>query len=167
MWQSSLAPPPPRALLAYSKPHHQYIVDNARLVNLISIDGVPVPFSSEVEHVGIVRSISGNMPNLLNRISAHKSTLGAILGAGLALSHRGNPAAALRVHSLYCAPILFSGLASLVLMANEIKILDAHYQKTLQKRANKRTISLLTTKTGTTSYFLFLFFDKSVTVHFG
>ena len=105
-------------LLVYSKPCHSYIVDHAKIVNPITIGGVPVKFTSEAEHVGIIRNIAGNMPNLLNRIASHKKIMGAILSAGLARRHRGNPAAAVRVHNLYCTPVLFSGLASLVLSEN-------------------------------------------------
>ena len=67
--------------------------------------------------------------------------MGAILAAGLARGHRGNPAASLRVHNLYCTPVLFSGLASLVLSSTEVKILDAHYQNTLQdlQRLHQKT----------------------------
>ena len=128
-------------LLVYSKPCHQIQVDHAKLINPITINGTPVSFSSEVEHVGILRNISGNMPNILNRISAHKKTLGGVLSAGLAKSHRGNPAASLRVHSLYCTPVLFSGLASLVLNTGEIKVIDSHYQNTLQnsQRLHQKT----------------------------
>ena len=39
----------------------------------------------------------------------------AVLPAGLAKGDRGNPAANLRVQLLYGAPVLLSGLASLVL----------------------------------------------------
>ena len=104
----------------------------ARLLNPIKIDNMPVSFCQEAEHVGIIRSTTGNMPNLLNRISAHKKSLGVILAAGLARNHRGNPCASLRVHQLYQTPVLFSGLASLVLNKSEIALLDAHYLFTLQ-----------------------------------
>ena len=87
------------------------------------VDGVPVKFSAEAEHVGIIHNTSGNLPNLLNRIISNKKSLGAILSAGLARSHRGNPAASLRVHQLYETPVLFSGLAALVLSKAEIEYL--------------------------------------------
>ena len=64
-----------------------------------------------------------------------------VLSAGLARRHRGNPAAAVRVHSLYCTPVLFSGLASLVLNNAETKVIDSHYQNTLQnlQRLHQKT----------------------------
>ena len=122
-------------------PCHSFIVDHAKTVNPITIGGVPVKFTSEAEHVGIIRNTAGNMPNLLNRISNHKKNMGAIISAGLGRRHRGNPAAAVRVHNLYCTPVLFSGLASLVLSNAEVKIIDLHYQITLQnlQRLHQKT----------------------------
>ena len=32
-------------------------------------------FSDYAEHVGVIRSVSGNLPNILNRISSHKKAL--------------------------------------------------------------------------------------------
>ena len=119
-------------LLVYSNDNHKYTVDHAKLINPISIDGVPVKFTTEAEHVGIVRHISGNMPNILNRITAHKKSMGSVLSAGLSRSHRGNAAASLRVHQLYCQDVLLSGLAAQVLTKAEIKIIDSYYQVTLQ-----------------------------------
>ena len=52
---------------------------------------------------------------MLPIVAEHKKSLGAVLSAGLARGHRGSPAAALRVHQLHCTPVLFSGLAPLVL----------------------------------------------------
>ena len=63
------------------------------------------------------------MPNILHRVAEHKKSLGAVLSAGLARGHRGSPAAALRVHQIHCTPVLFSGLATLVLNKAEIDIL--------------------------------------------
>ena len=71
----------------------------------------------------------------------HKKALGAVLSAGLARGHRGSPAAALRVHRLYCTPVLFSGLASLCPNKAEISIVDKHYQYTIQilQRLHQKT----------------------------
>ena len=38
----------------------------------------------------------------------------------------------LKVHQMYCTPVLFSGLASLVLTRSEVDIFDKQYQMTLQ-----------------------------------
>ena len=118
-------------LLVFANNEHKSKVNLAKLLNPIKIDNIPVKFCSEVEHVGIVRNVAGNLPNLLNRITCHKKSLGALLSAGMARGHRGNPAASLHVHQLYGTPVLFSGLAALVLTKAEIGILDAHYQNIL------------------------------------
>ena len=63
------------------------------------------------------------------------------MSAGLARGHSGSPAAALRVHQLHCTPVLFSGLATLVLNKAETRILDKHYQYTIQnlQRLHQKT----------------------------
>ena len=119
-------------LLPVSAPRHKYLVSYAELVNPVTIAGVPVKFASEAEHVGVLRSTAGNLPNILHRISSHKKSLASVTPAGLARDHRGNPAASLRVHSLYATPVLLSGLASLVLSKFEIKIIETHFKCTLQ-----------------------------------
>ena len=62
-----------------------------------------------------------------------KNALCVLLLAGLARRHRGNPAASLRLSQLYGAPVLLSGLSSLVI--------DGHNLSTLQKllRFHERT----------------------------
>ena len=64
----------------------------------ISPVGLEDSFDEEVEHVGILRSTSGNLPKLLNRISARKRALGAVLYTGMA---NENPAASLKIDMLY------------------------------------------------------------------
>ena len=119
-------------LLGLSKPKHEFLVQYAKLTNRVTIEDVGVSFVEDAEHVGIIRSTHGNMPNILNRISCYKKALGAIGSSGMARSHRGNPAATIRVHKLYAEPILFTGLASLVLLSSEIKMISSHHKKTLQ-----------------------------------
>ena len=111
----------------------QYQVELAKILNPIKVDNTPVEFNTEAEHVGIIRSTSGNLPNLLNRIICHKKSLGPLLSAGMARNHRGNTAASLHVHRLYASPVLFTGLAALVLNKTEIGILDKHFQTVLQR----------------------------------
>ena len=93
----------------------------------VTIEGTPIKFDEEAEHLGVIRSIHGNSPNLLNRFSKHKKALGGVLHAGLARHHRGNPAAAIRTEKVYGTPVLFSGLGSLYLKKSEIEQLDQHY----------------------------------------
>ena len=72
------------------------------------------------------------MPNILQRISAHKKALASVASAGLARGHRGNPVASLRVNQLFATPVLTSGLAPTVLKKSEIKLLEIHYKNTVQ-----------------------------------
>ena len=128
-------------LLGYCNKNTELLVKLAPKSNPITINGTPVHFTNEAEHVGVVRNTSGNMPNILCRVAEHKKALGAVLSAGMARGHRGSPAAALRVHQLHCLPVLFSGLASLVLNTAETKIIDKHYQYTIQnlQRLHQKT----------------------------
>ena len=98
----------------------------------ITIGDSTIKFVDAAEHVGVIRSVDGNLPHILNRISSHRKALHAVLPAGLARAHRGNPIASLRVESLYGVPVLMSGIASLVLKQSEVNILNQHYKTTLQ-----------------------------------
>ena len=118
-------------LLGYCTPSTKHLLDHAKLINPVAINGQTVLFSTEVEHVGVLRHTSGNIPNIMNRIAEHKSGMSFVVSAGLARSHHDNPAASLRVHDLYGVPKLYSGLATLVLSKVEINIIDSHYQKTV------------------------------------
>ena len=104
-----------------------------KLVSPISLGPTKINFTNEAEHVGILRSVDGNFPNLMSRMTAHTGAVMAVLPAGLAKGHHGNPAAALRVELLYGSPKLLSGLASLVLSKAEISILHHHYKLSLER----------------------------------
>jgi hypothetical protein len=120
-------------LLGYShNKNTDLLVKHAVSTSLITINNTPVKFTNEAEHVGVVRHTDGNMPNIVHRVSQHKKALGSVLSAGLARGHRGSPAAAIKVHQLYCTPKLFAGLATLVLTKSETSVIDSHYQNTLQ-----------------------------------
>jgi hypothetical protein len=118
-------------LLPMYNQRHQYLVDYAKLTNCVTIDGAPVKFVDEAEHVGVIRSTSGNMPHILQRIASHKKDLGAVCKAGMARGQRGNPAASLRIHQLHATPVLFSGVATLVLSKVEKKVIVTHYKCTV------------------------------------
>ena len=128
-------------LLPMYKHSHEYLVEYAKLTNPVTIDGKTVEFVKEAEHVGVLRSTSGNMPHILQRITAHKNDLAAICSAGLSKAHRGNPAASLRVHLLHATPVLLSGVATLVLNKAETNVLDTHYKCTVQRlqRLHRKT----------------------------
>ena len=107
-------------------------VDYTRNINPIKINDEKIEFTDSAEHVGMVRSVSGNLPTILTRITSHRKALGGVLHTGIARSHRGNPAASLRVQQLYGNPVLFSGLAPLVLSNQETNVVDQHHKETLR-----------------------------------
>ena len=57
--------------MVFSTENYSHLVEHAKLVNQITIGGEPVMFVNEAEHVGVIRNISGNIPNILKRITAH------------------------------------------------------------------------------------------------
>ena len=87
-------------------------------------------FSSLAEHVGVLRSSSGNNPNIQNRFAAHRKALAANLFSGTARNHRGNIAASLQCEKTFASPVLFSGLGSLVLTKTEANMVDQHCLRT-------------------------------------
>ena len=121
-------------LLCYTPKGFEQLILYWKFTSPITMFGLPVPFSCEAEHVGLLRSTSpGAMAAVLARVSAHTRALHAVLPAGLARRHHGNPAAGLRVHQLYGIPVLLSGLAALVLNNQELEVLDHHHKITLER----------------------------------
>ena len=112
-------------LQAYSNKSSESLAYYAKIINPVNIDQKVIEFTNEAEHVGILRSPAGNLPHISARIAAHKKALAAVIPFGLAKSHRGNPAASLRINNLYATPVLFSGLGSIILTAAEINIIDS------------------------------------------
>ena len=103
-------------------------------VSPINMSGKIIPFVEQAEHVGIIRSTeAGNMASVLDRMTAHRRAVFAVLPAGLARGHRGSPAASLKVEKMYGLPVLLSGLASLVLSKTEQDTIDLNYKKHLEK----------------------------------
>ena len=84
------------------------------------LNGEKINFVESAEHVGILRSSSGNSPTILARLTAHRNALNAVLHNGMARGHRGNPAASLHVDQVYGIPVLLSGLRPLVLSKSVI-----------------------------------------------
>ena len=136
-----LLEPAKTKLIAFAPTQDDLSVQKAKIAHNVTINNVKVTFSDELEHVGVIRHTGGNMPHILKRIGMHQRSLAAILFTGAAKSHRGNPAATLRLHSLYCTPVLLSGMASLVLKEKELKLLDQHFTRTLSRlqRLNEKT----------------------------
>ena len=83
----------------------------SKATSAIEIGGERIPFSTSAEHVGMLRSISGNEPAILERFKAHGKALSGVLHTGIAKGHRGNPASSLHIDKLYAIPVLMSGLA--------------------------------------------------------
>ena len=98
--------------------------------NPIKIRGKEIGFSTLAEHVGVLRSSTGNNPNIQNRFAAHRKALAANLFSGTARNHRGNIAASLQCEKTFASPVLFSGLGSLVLSKYEANMIDQHCLRT-------------------------------------
>ena len=99
-------------LLGYCSKKNEYLVKIGAKSNPIALNNVAVEFTTEAEHVGVVRNTAGNMPSILRRVAEHKKSQGGVMSVGLTRGHRVNPEAALCLHQLHCTPVLFSGLAS-------------------------------------------------------
>ena len=119
-------------LLAYTPRSANTYVDYYKLITPINIHGSDVKFSDTAEHVGVLRSPTGNMPHILQRIGKHQKALAAVLFNGLGKKHRGNPAASLKIESIYALPVLLSGVPPLLLLKSELDALAQHYKVTLQ-----------------------------------
>ena len=116
-------------------------VEYSKLTSPVNINGTKLPFSSTVEHVGILRHETSNLPHIMSRIKAHQKALGSVLHTGAARHHRGNPAGSMRIEKLYALPKLFSGLGALVLLKTEVDMIDHHIKETHEKlmRLHPRT----------------------------
>ena len=120
-------------LLCFSPPGFEQINAYWEIVQPISMSGFCIPFSTEAEHVGILRSsTSGASAAVLARLTAHSRALFAVLPAGLARRHLGNPAASVRIELLYAQPVLLSGLAAMVLGKSDLEALDQHHKVKLE-----------------------------------
>ena len=102
------------------------VANYAKETNPINIDGEKINFA---EHVGMLRSSSGNSPTILARLTAHRNALRAVLHTGMARGHRGNPAASLHVDQVYGIPVLLSGLGPLVLSNPEFNLVSQHHKE--------------------------------------
>ena len=115
-------------LLVFSKQETDY-VKYAKLLSPLHIGNTPIPFASTAEHVGVLRSVSGNLPHIHQRMVNHKRSLAKILSMGLSKRHRANPIASLRAETVFSTPVLFSGVASLFLTKSESDILAQHVKE--------------------------------------
>ena len=120
-------------LLAFCPPGSELLVEYAKIISPVAINGISINFSESAEHVGVVRSIHGNRPNILARLSAHRSSVFALLNTGLAKAHRANPAASMRVERLYGIPVLLSGLATMVLSPTDLSLIIGNFKQHLER----------------------------------
>ena len=119
-------------LQVLSLPSHADRVYYDQIINPIQINGKYISFSDKAEHVGVLRSVDGNLPHIFDRLSSHRKALFSVLHTGVARNHRGNPVAGLRLEKVYGAPVLLSGLGSLVLKQSEISVIDRHHRNILR-----------------------------------
>ena len=119
-------------LLVYSDGNTDY-VKYSKLLSPLHIGNIPIQFASTAEHVGVVRAVSGNLPHIHQRILSHKRALAKILSMGLSRRHRANPVAALRAETVFATPVLFSGMASLIITKAESSILAQHVKETTER----------------------------------
>ena len=80
-----------------------------------------------------MRCAEGNGPHISERLAAHRRAVNGVMHAGLAKGHRANPAASLRVETVFAVPVLLSGMACLVLSSKEENILEQHFKVHLQR----------------------------------
>ena len=91
-----------------------------------------IPFVDTAEHVGVLRSVSGNLPHIHQRMVKHRKALACILFTGMSRRHRTSPLASLRAERIFGSPVLFSGLATLILKKTEVAIVAHHVKETIQ-----------------------------------
>ena len=118
-------------LLMFSNKDTDY-TKYAKQLSPLHIAGTPIEFATTAEHVGVLRSVSGNLPHIHQRIVNHKRSLGQILRMGMSRHHRANPIACLRAETVFSTPVLFSGVASLFLTKTDSEILFQHVKETTE-----------------------------------
>ena len=134
-------------LLIFASKETDY-VKYCRLVSPLQLGSTNLEFVDVAEHVGIMRSPSGNLPHIQQRIACHKRSLASILYAGMSRRHRANPLSSLRAEKTFCSPVLFSGVAALILSRTE--------KNTLASYVKKNTENLLKLHPKTPEPFVFL-----------
>ena len=118
-------------LLAFNTSETEYS-KYVKMLSTIHIGETIIPFSDSAEHVGITRSVHGNLPHIHQRLVSHKRALNGILFTGMSRRHRANPLAGIRAEKIFGSPVLFSGLASLILSKPEIDVIAHHVKETVQ-----------------------------------
>ena len=89
-YKVNLVPSKTKLICIGSKKDAQFI-EYLKLINPINVCGTAIEFCDELQHVGVIRSTLGNMPAVLDRITAQKRAVGAVLSAGLRRGHLKDP----------------------------------------------------------------------------
>ena len=128
-----LVPEKTRLLVWTPKNKHSQ-TDLLKLSCPIFVGNKKIEYSNSAEHVGVVRSTDGgNLPHIIERMSAHKRAIGSILHSGAARHHNGRPSSSIMLDKLYGSSVLFSGVASLALTEKELSIINKHYKNMICK----------------------------------
>ena len=75
----------PEKLLAIGSKKNNFIIDYIKATSGLNLNGTKIDFVDKAEHVGVIRSVDGNLPHILNRKTSHKKALGAVLVAVMLL----------------------------------------------------------------------------------
>ena len=93
-------------LLVFSKEDSDSL-SYIKMMSPVHIGKTKIEFADTAEHVGVLRSTSGNLPHIQQRIVNHKKSLAQILSMGMSRRHRANPVAALRAENIFSTPVFF------------------------------------------------------------
>ena len=121
---------PGKTKLLVFAPNNCDVADYAKLISPLHMGSIP--FVDTAKHVGVLRSVSGNLPHIHQRIVKHRKALASILFTGMSRSHRASPLASLQVDRIFGSPVLFSGMASLILNKSEVDNIAKHVKQTVQ-----------------------------------
>ena len=120
-------------LLCFGPNKFKNFIDFCKVINPIKIGEKIIDFDSKMEHVGVLRSVAGNMEALSSRITAQKRAIGSVISIGLGKNNLSNPLARLNILKIYGESALFSGLATLILNRKEINLLNSHQNGNIRK----------------------------------
>ena len=71
-------------LQLYTPPNQTLDRDYLSSAFSLQIHGTPIDLIVSTEHVGVIRSIEGNLPHILQRFTSHNRAVSKVLHAGLA-----------------------------------------------------------------------------------
>ena len=115
-----------KKLLVFSMEESTY-VKYTKMISPLHMDRTPIPFATTVDRREL-RSVNGNLPHIQQRMVSHK-----ILSMEMAKRHWANSLASLRAETIFCTPVLYSGMATLLLTKPESNILSFHVKDMISK----------------------------------